>query len=160
MSALENTLLPRLDGVRKAPARGSAGIAAAWRAQCPACGGHGLPLSLGLKDDGGVVGHCFAGGGHGLAEVLEVLGLDWQDILPDRTLPITPTAQSIRGNGGPTEWAALMAAVDALLDANARAIAAGDNLADRMAQDLRMAELRKTISSMARSVAKAQGAKP
>lgn len=160
MSRLEDILLPRLDGVRKAPARSTAGVASAWRAQCPVCGGHGLPLSLGLKSDGGVIGHCFAGGGHGLVEVLEVLGLDWQDILPDRPLPITPSAQSIRGNSGPTGWAGLMAAVDALLDANARAIAAGDNLADRLAQDLRMAELRKTISNMARSVAKAHGVRP
>ena len=156
MSSLETVLLPRLDGVRKAPARIGAGIAAAWRAQCPVCGGHGLPLSLGLKDDGGVVGHCFAGGGHGLLEVLEALDLEWQDILPARPLYLTPGARSVRGNGGPVAWAGLMAAIDAVLDANARAIAAGSNLAERMVQDLRMAELRKTISSMARSVAKAQ----
>jgi hypothetical protein len=160
MTLLEEVLLPRLAGVRKAPARSSAGIVAAWRAQCPVCGGHGLPLSLGLKDDGGVVGHCFAGGGHGLLEVLEVLDLEWQDILPARSLCLTPSVQSIRGNGGPTACAALMGAIDAVLDANARAIAAGDDLAERMVQDLRMAELRDTIRTMARRYAKAQGNRP
>ena len=160
MSSLENVLLPRLDEVRKAPARNEAGIVAAWRAQCPVCGGHGLPLSLGLKDDGGVVGHCFAGGGHGLLEVLEVLDLEWQDILPARSLCLTPSVQSIRGNGGPTAWAGLMSAIDAVLDANARAIAASDDLAERMVQDLRMAELRNSIKTMARRFAKTQGDRP
>jgi hypothetical protein len=160
MSSLENILLPRLDGVRKAPARNEAGISAAWRAQCPVCGGHGRPLSLGLKGDGGVVGHCFAGGGHGLLEVLEVLGLEWQDILPTKSLPLTTGAQSVRGNDGPKAWAGLMDAIDAVLDANARAIAAGDNLAERMVQDLRMAELHDTIRAMARRYAKAQGDRP
>ncbi|OIQ87717.1 hypothetical protein GALL_304300 [mine drainage metagenome] len=157
MSKLELLLLPRLNEVRKAPARSSAGIIAAWRAACPVCGGHGRPLSLGVKSDGGAVGHCF--GGHDFVEVLDALGLDWSDILPDRPWYPSHARHAGKGNGGPTAWAGLKSAIDAMLQASALAIAAGDNVDARMTQDIRMAELRDAISEMSTRVAKAEGLK-
>ena len=155
MSQCESYLLPLLEKVRKAPARGSAGIVAAWRAACPVCDAHGLPLSIGLKSDGGVVGYCF--GGHGLPDVLEALGLEWSDILPEMPTPLGQLGHAIKGNGGPNAWAGLMSAIDALLNASMRAVAANDDLAVRMAEDLRMYELRGVINDMARRVVKSHG---
>ncbi len=157
MSQCEINLLPLLENVRPAPARSSADIVAAWRAACPVCDAHGLPLSIGLKSDGGVVGYCF--GGHGLPEVLEALDLEWSDILPEMATPEDQSGHVIRGNGGPNAWAGLMSAIDALLNASMRAVAANDDLAVRMAEDLRMYELRGVISAMARRVVRSPGGK-
>lgn len=116
MSAPLDVLLPRLHGARKAPAR--SGVARAYRAACPCCSGHGLPLSLAESDAGEgapLLVHCFAGCEPG--EVLSALSLDWGDVQP------APLAHHIPGNGGPAVWAGLAAAVDGLLATHARLLA-------------------------------------
>lgn len=77
MSGPIDSLLPRLDHVRSAGKR-------SWRAVCPAHGGKHQNLAIALGDDGEtVLLKCFS---HGCtpAEIAAAVGLDLQDLFPDR----------------------------------------------------------------------------
>lgn len=112
MSALD-LLISHLPNERKAPAR--AGVARAFRAACPVCRGHGLPLSLAETDAGGLLLHCFSG--CATEDVLSAVGMDWSDVLPH-------AYEHAKGNGGPDVWGGLAAAVDGLHMAHCRLLAA------------------------------------
>lgn len=115
MSALD-LILSRLPGeVRKAPSRG--GVARAYRSACPACSGHGLPLSVAETRAGGLLLHCFSGCEP--VDLLVVLGLDWQSVLP-----AAPLAHHVHRAGEPAAWGSLAAAVDGLMTAHCRVLAA------------------------------------
>ncbi len=98
---------------RKAPARG--GAVRAYRAACPVCESHGMPLSLAESSNGLPLLHCF--GGCSQEELLGALGLTWGDVLPK------PAQQHVPSNGGPSTWGALAAAIDALHHAHCRVLA-------------------------------------
>ncbi len=90
--------------------------ARAFRARCPNCDGHGMPLDLAETNDGRVLIHCH--GCHDAAGVLGALGLSWPDVLP-----AAPIAHHIPGNGGPAAWGSLTGAVGALVGAHCRLLA-------------------------------------
>lgn len=113
-------ILPRLAGVRKAPAR--AGIVQAYRACCPAHQtegpkGRSPSLSVAESESGGVLLHCFAG--CSVDEIAGAAGVELTDLFPDggggSGIP-----------GGPSGWAAVAALLDAAGDAVANAAAGGD----------------------------------
>ena len=55
-----------------------------WRARCPAHGGDNKStLSIALAGDARVLLHCHAHQCSAL-EILQVCGLDWQDVMPER----------------------------------------------------------------------------
>jgi len=128
---------------RKAPAR--AGVARAFRAGCPACEGHGMPLSLAETQDGWLLLHCFAGCSVG--EVLAALGLSWDDVLPQQA-----TAHMVKSNGGPTAWGALAAAVDGLRHCHARLLGAAQvgDAEQQMRAFLDAGEAMQKVQQMAR----------
>lgn len=70
-----NNLLSRLDKVKS---QGKS----QWRACCPAHGGNGLNLSVKQTDTGHILIKCFS---HGCAveDIINSIGLDWEDVLPD-----------------------------------------------------------------------------
>lgn len=78
-NATAEPLLQRLEGVQKA--------GNGWRARCPSCGGRSRKVSV-TERDGRVLLHCF--GGCRAIEVLEAVGLGWQDVMPPRTWPESP----------------------------------------------------------------------
>ena len=115
MSALDLVISRLQKRPRKAPAK--SGIEQAYRAQCPVCAGHGMPLSLAETADGRLLLHCF---GRCEAEaVLTSLGLVWGDVLPQDS-----HTTNIHGNGGPAAWGALAAGIDALHQAHCDLLAA------------------------------------
>lgn len=107
-------ILPRLSGVRKAPAR--AGIVQAYRACCPAHQpegprpGRSPALSVAWSESGGVLLHCFAG--CSVDEIAGAAGVELTDLFPDGgNGPGIP--------GGPAGWASVAALADAVADAAA-----------------------------------------
>lgn len=138
------------------PAATRAGIARAFRAHCPACGGHGMPLSLAETKDGLPLIHCFSGCEAG--EVLQALGLDFADVLQQRM------QKAGKGNGGPTTWGSLAAALDALHQAHCLVLAAcspslhSAEIEDALAALLGAGEVMGQVKNMARKAMR-EGAK-
>ncbi len=108
---IETLVLPRLDRVVKSHRR--AGVESAWRADCPACGASGRPLSIAIAVSGAGLVQCHGGNcaGSGLP-ALQALGLGWSDLYPKTEKHFQ------RGNGGPANWMPAVAASDALLQAH------------------------------------------
>lgn len=115
-------ILPRLSGVRKAPAR--AGIAQAYRACCPAHQAEGPKpgrspsLSVAESENGAVLLHCFAG--CSVHEIAGAVGIELTDLFNDGGSGGSGIV------GGPSGWAAVAALLDAAGDAVANASAGGD----------------------------------
>jgi hypothetical protein len=114
-------ILPRLSGVRKAPAR--TGIVQAYRACCPAHQpegpkpGRSPALSVAETEAGGVLLHCFAG--CSADEIAGAAGVELTDLFP---------GSSGGGGGipgGPAGWASAAALADAVADAAAE-VTVGD----------------------------------
>lgn len=117
MSALETVLSRLPTPPRKAPARRGKTLRA-FRATCPVCEGHGMPLDMAETQDGRLLLYCHA---HKCEfdAVLAALGLTPADVLPDRA-----QAHHVPGNCGPAAaWGALAAAIDALHQAHCRLLA-------------------------------------
>lgn len=116
-----DTLISRLQGVRRAPAK--ADCARAHRACCPIHQhdgprpGRWPSLSTGEKHNGGVLINCHRG--CSTAEVVAAVGLKMSDLFPPRAVV------GGKGNGGPAEWASAAALADALVDAAVR-VTVGD----------------------------------
>src|SRR5262249_26871858 len=70
-------LLERLRGVRRTRL-------GQWIARCPAHDDRRPSLSIGERDDGRVLLHCFAGCAVG--DVLRTIGLDYSALFPDRAI--------------------------------------------------------------------------
>lgn len=108
-------ILPRLAGVRKAPAR--AGIARAYRACCPACQpegpkpGRDPSLSAAETEAGGVLLTCFKVG-CSFNEITGSVGVDPSELFPD-------SGNGAGIPGGPAGWASAAALADAVADAAA-----------------------------------------
>jgi len=141
-------LISRLQKPRKAPARNA--IARAYRAHCPHCDGHGLPLSIAETADGRVLMHCFTGCEP--ENILSAVGLTFSDILPDR-----PKFHRKTPSGSPEKWAGIFSALDALFSAHAEILAiCSPYIADAAEREkavaavLRAGELMQKIQSMAR----------
>ncbi len=116
-------ILPRLAGVRKAPAR--AGVVQAYRACCPAHqpegpkSGRSPSLSVAEAENGAVLLHCFAG--CSVDEITGAVGVELTELFPD--------SSSGGGSGipgGPAGWAGAAALLDSAYDAAANAAAGGD----------------------------------
>lgn len=108
MSVIQPLLL-RLEGVKSAgPDR--------WRAFCPAHqpaphrAGRTPALSVSLSRDGRTLLHCHAGCGCG--DVVAAAGLTLANLFPPRA-----AWHRAKGNGGPSRWAGVEAAADAVCDA-------------------------------------------
>ena len=112
---IQTTLLPHLNGVRRAPTTSK--TRGAWRASCPLHHKKNEDLSIAVGNDGGPLLFCHCR--HKPDEVLAELGLSWPDLYPRVTDPAMPG----KGNGGPSAWVSLAAAVDELLKAHARLLA-------------------------------------
>ena len=69
-----NVLLSRLDGVRR--------FGNGWRADCPVGHSSRSSLSIGERDDGAVMLHCFAS--CSAADVVAAAGLSLADLFPER----------------------------------------------------------------------------
>lgn len=96
---------------RKSPAR--ADVVRAFRAECPCCGGRGMPLSLAETVESTLI-HCFSG--CDVDDILAALGMDMADLYPPRL-----SGEYGRvGNGGPLAWGSLAASVDGLVAAHTR----------------------------------------
>ena len=110
---IETLVLPRLEGVRKAPARAGETIAA-WRSHCPACCSHGHPLNIAISARPGEAGliNCKGGCAGSPLPALEALGLRLSDLYPKTEKHFA------KGNGGPLNWAPASAACGALLQAH------------------------------------------
>lgn len=107
-------ILPKLTGVRKAPAR--AGTTRAYRAFCPVHQPDGKKpgrypaLSAALSVSGGVLFNCYKG--CTFNEICDALGERPEDLMPDGgNGPGIP--------GGPSGWASAAALADAVADAAA-----------------------------------------
>lgn len=70
-----DNILSKLDGL-KSTAKGK------WVAKCPAHDDRSPSLAIREMDDGRVLIHCFAGCSS--AEVLDALGLDFKDLMPEK----------------------------------------------------------------------------
>lgn len=109
---IETLLLPRLEGLRKAPARAGETIQA-WRSHCPACNSHGHPLSIAISARPGAAGliNCKGGCAGSPLPALEALGLCLSDLYPMNDRHVA------KGNGGPHAWSSVYSAGEATLRA-------------------------------------------
>ena len=85
MSKIDN-LLNNLEGVRKA-AQGN------YMCKCPAHEDRLASLTIKEVDDGRILLNCFAG--CGALEILNAIGMDWDDLFPDTRENLRPVKQRI-----------------------------------------------------------------
>ena len=147
MSALDTVLSRLPTPPRKAPARRGKTLRA-FRATCPVCEGHGMPLDIAESAVSGMVLlHCHACQSSP-GDILSALGLSMHDLLPER-----PTHHRARGNGGPPAWGSLMAAIDGLHQAHCRVLACahGGDMEAGLQALLDAGQAMDTVKAMARN---------
>lgn len=118
------TLLDRLEGVRKAGGKG-------WTARCPAHDDKRPSLSIAEGDDGRVLLHCF--GGCGAGDIVAAIGLELGDLFPrrfDASLSSEARRKLSQETRVSRQWAALGAVLPelAVIEAAAAQVAAGEPL--------------------------------
>lgn len=117
---IKTLLLPRLKGVRRAPAKD--GVAEAWRARCPACDSRDERLSVAISNDGSPLIFCHS---HmkDHSKLFSDLGINWTDLHPRTFNPAGQKQHAVPGNDGPSAWAPTYSAAEAARNALEKAFA-------------------------------------